>query len=144
MTNLFIELFPADINRAHALISGSELRFLRELLEFFDDGSAAGQPQRQTWTDIVINDENLQFLAKFAMIALLRFLQHREVVVEFFLRLERGAVNPLELWILFVAFIISAGEAGELGRADVSGAHDVGAGAKIHEVAVAIERDRFP
>src|SRR2546430_17344263 len=78
------------------------------------------------------------------MVALLRFLQHREVVVEFLLCLEGGAVNALELRILVVAFIISAGEAGELERADVSGAHDMRAGAKIDEIAVAIERNCFP
>ena len=73
------------------------------------------------------------------MVALLRFLEHGEVVVEFFLRLKGGAVNTLELRILLVAFIISAGQAGELERADVSCAHDVRAGAKVDEIAVPIE-----
>ena len=73
------------------------------------------------------------------MVPLLRFFQHREVVLEFFLCLESGPVNPLELRILFVAFIISAGEAGEFERTDVSGTHDVRTGAKIDEIAVAIE-----
>ena len=104
---------------------------------------AARQPQRQARADIVVEDEQLQFLAELAMVALLRFLEHREVIVELLLVLERGAVNALELRIFFVAFVIGAGDVGELERADVSGAHDVRPGAEIDEIAVAIERDFF-
>ena len=43
------------------------------------------------------------------MIALLRFLQHREVIVEFLFGFERGAVNALELRIFFVALVVRAG-----------------------------------
>ena len=67
----------------------------------------------------------------------------REVFFELRLVLERGAVDALELRILFVAFVIGAGHVRELERADVAGAHDVRAGAEIDEFAVAIERDRF-
>ena len=49
----------------------------------------------------------------------------------------------MELRILFVAFVVGAGDVGELERADVSRAHDVRPGAKIDKLAVAIERDRF-
>src|SRR5437764_15355686 len=77
------------------------------------------------------------------MVALLRFLEHREVFVELGLVLEGGAVDALELRVLFVAFVVGAGNAGELERADVAGAHDVRAGAEIGELAIAIERDFF-
>src|SRR5207302_6753783 len=77
------------------------------------------------------------------MVALLRFLEHGEMLVEFLFRFEGGAVNALELWVLFVVFIVSARDAGKPEGADVSSAHDVRAGAKIDEVAVAIERDFF-
>src|SRR6476620_9417481 len=77
------------------------------------------------------------------MVALLRFLEHGEVFIELGLVLESGAVNALELWIVLVAFVVGAGDAGELERTDVAGAHDVRAGAEIGELAVAIERDFF-
>src|SRR2546428_13492635 len=77
------------------------------------------------------------------MVTLLRFLEHGEILIEFLFRFERGAVNPLQLWILFVAFVVSACDIGELERADVSGAHDMRSGAKINEIATAIERDLF-
>ena len=77
------------------------------------------------------------------MVALLRFLEHGEVFVELGLVLEGGAVDALELRVLFVAFVVGAGDVGELERADVAGAHDVRASAEIGEFAVAIERDFF-
>ena len=73
------------------------------------------------------------------MVALLRFLEHGEVFVELGLVLEGGAVNALKLRIVFVAFVVSARDAGELERADVSCPHDVWAGAEIGELAIAIE-----
>ncbi len=47
------------------------------------------------------------------MVALLRFLEHGEIFVEFLFGFERRAVNALELRIFFVAFVISAGDARE-------------------------------
>ena len=46
------------------------------------------------------------------MVALLRFLKHGEVVVEFLLRLESRAVDSLQLRILFVSLVVSAGHIG--------------------------------
>ena len=77
------------------------------------------------------------------MVAFLRFLEHREVVVEFLFGFERRAVNALKLRIFFVAFVVRAGDGGELERADVSRAHHVRPGAEIDELAVAIERNFF-
>ena len=77
------------------------------------------------------------------MIALLCFLEHREVIIELLFCFERRAVNSLQLRIVFVAFIIRACHVGEFERADVSRALDVRAGAEIDEVATAIERDFF-
>ena len=68
-------------------------------------GSHSGRPGPTSSS----NDEKLQFLAELAMVALLRFLEHREVFVELRLVLEGGAVDALELRILFVAFVIGAG-----------------------------------
>src|SRR5207253_2302828 len=100
-------------------------------------------PHWQTWTDVVVQNKNLQFAPELAMVALFRFLDHREVFIEFLFRFEGRAVNALELRILFVAFVIRAGDAGKPEGADVSGTHHVRAGAEIDEIAVAIERDFF-
>ena len=143
MAALFVEDLARDVGRADALITSGKFGFFRELLQFVDDRSAARQPHRQTGADVIVQDKDLQLAAKFAVVALFRFLEHREIFIEFLFRFEGRAVNALELRILFVAFVVGARHAGELERADVSGAHDVRAGAKIDEVAIAIEGDRF-
>ena len=90
------------------LITSGELGFFGELLQFLDHRGAAWKPHRQSRTDVIVQDKNLQFFAELAMVALLRFLQHGEVFVELRLVFKRGAVNALELRILFVAFVVGA------------------------------------
>ncbi len=102
-----------------------------------------GQPERQTRPDIVVEGEKLQLFPEFAVVALLRFLEHGEVFVELGLVLEGGAVDALELRILFVAFVVGAGHVRETKGADVASAHDMRPGAEIREIAVAIDRDRL-
>src|SRR5205814_4457739 len=97
----------------------------------------------QTRPDIVVEHEKLEFAPELSMVALLRFLEHRKVIIKFLPGFEGCAVNALELRILFVAFVVRASNAGELKRADVSGAHDVRPRAEVDELPVAIERDFF-
>ena len=73
------------------------------------------------------------------MVALLRFLEHGKVGVHLGAVLEGGAVDALELRVFLVAFVVGAGDVGELEGTDVARAHDVRAGAEIGEFAVAIE-----
>src|SRR5262245_20818535 len=77
------------------------------------------------------------------MVALLRFLKHCEVVIEFLFGLERGTINALELRIFFVALVVRAGNGGQFECADVSRAHHMRPGAEINEIAVAVERNSF-
>ena len=77
------------------------------------------------------------------MVAFLRFLQHGEILVERGFVFESGAVNALELRVVFVAFVIGAGDVRELECADVARAHNVGPGAEIDKIAVFVEADFF-
>src|SRR5437763_14823870 len=77
------------------------------------------------------------------MIALLRFFEHGKVIIELLLCLESGAVYALELWVLFVALVISARHTGQLKCTDVARAHDMWARAQVKKVAVPIEGDRL-
>ena len=77
------------------------------------------------------------------MIAFLRLLEHREVVIELLFRFKRGAVNTLEMRVTFVAFVVGARHVRQLESANISRAHDVRPRTKIDEVAIAIERDFF-
>ena len=143
MAALQIQAFARDVRREDALITGGELGFFRQLFQFLGDDCAARQEHRQPGSDVVVENKQLEFASELPMIALLRFLQHREVVVEFFFGFERRAVNALKLRICFVAFVVRAGNIGQLECADVSRAHHVRPGAEIDELAVAIERNFF-
>jgi hypothetical protein len=143
VTALFVKAFPRDVWSADALITGGKLGFFGELFQFFGDHCAAREKHWQARADIIVENEQFQFFAEFTVIALLRFLEHRKIIVEFLLRFECGAVNALQLRVLFVAFVVSARHVRELERADVSGPHHVRAGAEIDEIATAIERNFF-
>ena len=102
---------------------------------------AAREPERQAGPDVVVEGEKLELFPELAVVALLRLLEHGEVFVELGLVLEGGAVDALELRIVFVAFVVGAGDVGELEGADIAGAHHMRSGAEIGELAVAIECD---
>ena len=136
-----IHVFACEVRRAHAVVAAGELRLFRELLQFLDEHRATRQPQRQAGAHVVVEREKLQLLAELAMVALLRLLEHREILVHLRLVLERRAVDALELRVFLVALVVGARDVRELERADVPRAHDVRPGAQIEEVAIAEERD---
>jgi hypothetical protein len=55
-----------------------------------------------------LNAEQVQLLAELAMVALLGFLDPRQVGIQIFLAEKRGAVNALQLRIVLVALPIRA------------------------------------
>src|SRR5204863_5960312 len=77
------------------------------------------------------------------MVALLCFLQHREILMELRLVLEGRAVDALKLRIFFVAFVIGTRHIRQAKGADVARAHDMRPRTKVEEVTVAVERDLF-
>ncbi len=85
-----------------------------------------------------------QVAAELAVVPLLRLFQEIEMGLHLGFIFEGGAVDALELRVLLVAQVIGAGDVGELERADVAGAHDVGPGAEVDEIAVGVERDLLP
>src|SRR5207248_5712064 len=114
MTTLSVKSVPRYLWSADTLIPGSELGFFCQFFEFFDNDRAAGQKHRQTRPDIVVEHEKLEFAPELSMVALLRFLEHRKVIIKFLPGFEGCAVNALELRIRFVAFVVRARNAGEL------------------------------
>jgi hypothetical protein len=64
-----------------------------------------------------------------------------EVLGEFLLGGEGGAVDALELLVLFVAAVIGAGDGEELEGLQLRGVAHVRAGAEVHELAVLVEGD---
>ncbi len=75
------------------------------------------------------------------MVALLGFLDVLQVLVEIFLRKERGAVNALELRILLVAQPVGTGDVEQLERLDPPGRGNVRPSAEVGELASLVDRD---
>ena len=139
-----IHFLPGDVRGLDADVAGGEFGFLCELFEFFENRGAPGQPQRESRPDVFgVDREQPHLRADLAVVAALRLFEHVEVGLHLGLVLERGAVDPLELRVVFVALVVGAGDMGELEGPDISGAHDVRAGAEVGEFAVAVERDDF-
>jgi len=121
---------------------GGELGFLCEASRVLSIRTVPfGQPERQAGADVVIEGEQLEFAPEFAMVAFAGLFEHREVGFELGFVFESGAVDALELRILFVALVVGARDLGQFECPDVAGAHDVGAGAEVDKSAVAEQRD---
>ena len=83
MTGTQEQIFLGDDGRAHTAIPGLKFRFFNEFLDLFDQNAAIRHPERQAGAYFVIEQEYVQFLAQLAVIALLGFLQHLEILLEF-------------------------------------------------------------
>ena len=139
-----IHLLLGDVRRLDAHITGLEFGFLGQLFQFFHNGRAFRQPERQARPDkFRVNGVQPHLRAYFPVVALLRLFDHREIFVELGLVLERRAVDALELRVALVALVIRAGHGGELERAHVAGAHHVRPGAQVDEIAVLEIRNRL-
>ncbi len=113
----------------------------QEVLQLLADDGAGGGPEDEALADLVVDVEKLEFLAELAVIAELRLLELHEVVGEFLLRRESGAVDALELLVGLVAAVVGAGDGEELEGLQLGGVADVRAGAEVGELAVGVERD---
>lgn len=114
--------------------------------ESFDevaDERTARMPQDKAGTDGFGNAEQVKFFADFAVVALFGFFDFLEILSEFFLIGERGAVNTGQHRIGFLAPVIRTGNAGQFECADVAGVVHMGTAAEIDEIAELIKRDRF-
>jgi hypothetical protein len=67
---------------------------------------------------VLVEVKEIELDAEPAVVALARLLEQLEVVVEIVLRVERGAVDTSELFVVLVAAPLRAGEAGQLERLD--------------------------
>jgi|GEM_PF-3437342 len=114
-----------------------------EVLQFLTENGAVGRPEDEALAHIFVDVEKFEVAAEFAVVAELGLFELREVVGELVLRRKGGAVDTLELFVLFVAAVIGAGDREEFERLQLRGVADVRAGAEVHEFAVLVEGDFF-
>ena len=139
MTAGAVEAELADVGREDLVVTLAREFLADEGLQFLADDGAVRQPEHEPLPDFVVDVEEAEVAAELAVVALLRFLHERKMGLHLGLVLEGGAVDALKLRVFLVAKVVGAGDVGELERADVAGAHDVGPGAEVDEVAVGVE-----
>ena len=122
------------------LVAGVTLLLEHVLLEEAADRRTFGQQQRQAGTNQIARHVQLKLAADFAVVAASGFFDALEIVVEFRLRFEHGAIDALEHRPLLVAAPVRAGDAGELERRDLRRAVDVRAFAQVEKRALLVER----
>src|ERR1700736_5133088 len=77
------------------------------------------------------------------MVTFLGFLELLKILVELGSCLEGRAIDPLQLRIVRVPFVVSAGDGGKLECADVPRPHNMRSCTEVDEFTVAIQRDFF-
>ncbi len=90
--------------------------------------------ENQSRTGEFLNAEEIELLAELAMVALLRFLDLGQVLVEFLLREPGCAVDALQLLVLLVALPVGAGDRKQLERLDFRSVGEMRAAAEVDEV----------
>ncbi len=91
----------------------------------------------------VLEMEQIQLAPQFPMVPFLCFLQTMQVVLESFLILPSGSVDPLQHFVVRIAAPVRAGNLHQFDRLDPPGIGDVRTTTKVYELALPIERDRF-
>ena len=93
---------------------------------------------------VIAEHEKIKLTAKFPVVTLLRFLQHRKVRVQLVFLIKSGRVDPGQHLVLFGTAPVGTGNVQKLkGLAYALGAHEMRAGAEVGKIALLIEADRF-
>ena len=109
---------------------------LQQVAQHHALGEEEGEPGA-----LVEDGEQVQLPAQAAVVPLLGLLQALEIGVQGFLVEEGGAVNALEHLVVLVAPPVGAGDAGELKGLHLAGGGQMGPGAQVGKVALAVEGD---
>ena len=129
-----VQFHLGQVGRIHVLIAGGAFLFEDVLFQQPAHGRAFGQPERQARAHGLIHREQFEFFAQPPVVAPLGFLQPVQVLVQFLLGEEGGAVDALQLLVVLVAFPIGAGDGEQLEGFDLRGVGHVRPAAEIDKV----------
>ena len=129
-----------DEDRRRDLLVATRVQHLaHEPLQLAHERPAVRQPHRRARRHIV-EDVEVELAAELPVVALLRFLEPPDVLLELLLGGPRGAVDPLEHRVPLVAAPVGARGREELEVLHVARGRDVGPAAEVDEVALPVER----
>src|SRR5471032_2066254 len=118
------------------------------LLNLLPDGPALGMPEHQA-RRFILEVEEVELLAQFAVVALFRLFQLEQVLLLIFLLGPGGAVDALQHFVLAVAAPVGAGQFHQLEHFQLAGRWHVRAAAQVGEAAFRVQghilvgRNRF-
>ena len=142
VTRDLVQLALGHVRGLGEQVAALLLHVLNPALKQLYDARALGQYYGQALADNVDRGEVLQLAAELIVVALLGFLNLRNILVQLVLGRERRAVDALEHLILFVAAPVRARNLSKLYRLHLAGRGQMRASAQVGEVALLIERNR--
>ena len=128
--------------RDHFVVAVAPVQPPHVIDQRIEDDDALGQVERRSRRDRIEHVE-AHLAPELAMVALAGELDQLEMLVERFLGRERGAVDSREHRVVLVAAPVRAGDAGQLECLQVARRGHVRSAAKIHPVALAVDRNRI-
>ena len=118
MARGLVQMHVADDRRVDRLVAAADQLAVEEVFQFVANHRPLGQPEDQALADRRIDEEQFELLAQHAMVAALGLFDPPQVVFEFLLGEEGGAVEPLQLLARGVALPVGPGHREQLERAD--------------------------
>ena len=125
---------PHHVRSVDERIAALQIGIAHPVFQLLADDAAFGMEEDQAGAGEFLNAEEIQLLAELAMVALLRFFELVEVLVEFFFGEPGRAVDALQLLVLLVALPVRAGDREQFERLDFRGVGNVRAAAEIDEL----------
>src|SRR5436305_1394035 len=136
MPRALIDLLVRDMRRVDECVSALVMQPAPPALELLADDRKVGKPEHETGAKLVIDAEELELLAEYAVIAALDLLKPLQIVVELLLIGPHRPVHALELRVALVTAPVRTRDGEELERADPPGLLDVRSLAQIDEAVV--------
>ena len=123
----------------YLLVTVAFLDFLEEIFETQAQCSAVWQPDRQALANHIGEHEKFEFLADFAVVALLGFFEHGDVFFQHLLLREADTVNAGKLLAGFVATPVSTSQAQYLDSLHIACRWNMRALAEVGEFALIVK-----
>ena len=136
------EMRLVELRRIDLDVTALRLHLTVQVDQLVVDRRPLGQPEGGSGRDIA-EREQPQLAAELAMVAGARLLEQGQVLLELFVRVERGAVDAGEHLAIGVAAPVGAGDRREFERLDRLRRGRVRALTQVRERAVRVERNGF-
>src|ERR1017187_5684545 len=133
------ELLVENLGRDDLLVAVLDVQVAHERDQEVVDRGALRQEERRR-RGPGMEEEEPQLLAELAVVARLRGLEPREMLVQLLLREEHGAVNALQHWIALVALPIRPRVMRELEDAELTRGRHVRPAAEVDEILLLVAR----